>query len=263
MTVPSSSDRQRSVVIALAVVLALLAAAGLAVLLLRDTGDDRLAQPTPAPASPSPTASPTPSASTPAPAPPTEAPTAPADEGWPVDAAFLTPEAASAAEQPGWQVEETDGEPGPLLDPCAEGGFPLADAVEASDERVMTSEREPGGSGLGQEVFRYAGEQDAAAALSSYLDRVERCPRAPVEQDDAELERTVVRDASGEDRLLVRERYCNPACTDLYTTYVLVVRAADGLSVLRYSIGEDGDPEQGARALLDAAAEALRSAVRG
>ena len=92
---------------------------------------------------------------------------------------------------------------------------------------------------------------------------MERCPTGPTDVADHTIERTLVPDASDEARLLVRERYCGPECSDIATTYALVVRAADGLSVLSYGIGEDGDPEDGARPLLDAAAEALQSAVSG
>lgn len=263
----TTPEGQRRTVLALAGAVLALALVGLAVLLLRagSGGDDRLATPTAEPTSTSPAPSPEP---TPEPSPePSPPPVAPA--GWDVATAFLSPEAASDAELPGWSVDEgTEPEPGPLLDPCGDGDFPLSEAVAASDERAMSSsspEREAGGSHLQQEVFRYEAEQDAAAALSTYLDRVQQCPRQPVEDGDLghEVERTVVPEASGQDRLLVRERACNPGCTDNFTTYALVVHADDGLSVLRYAIGEDGDPGENAPALLDAAADALQAAVRG
>lgn len=250
----AAPDRTRTAVLAVAVVVALLALGGLTVLLLGGD-DDQLASTTP-------TASPTPSAPSPAPPPTPSAAATPEAATWEVSAAFVAPEAASAAEEPGWAVSMADAEPGPLLDPCGDGDFPLPDAV-ASDEQALESEREAGGSNLAQEVFRYETEQDAAAAFAAYLERVQRCPGAPVEGTSDVVESTVVEDASGEDRVLVREQYCNPACTDLYTTYSLVVRSADGLSVLAYSIGEDGDPIDGVRPLLDAAAEALQAAVTG
>lgn len=250
----ASPDRTRTAVLAVAVVVALLALGGLTVLLL-GVDDDRLASTTP-------TASPEPSAPSPAPPPEPSAATTPEAATWEVSAGFVTPEAASAAEEPGWAVSTTGAEPGPLLDPCGDGDFPLPDAV-ASDEQALESEREAGGSNLAQEVFRYETEQDAAAAFAAYLERVQRCPRAPVEGTSDVVESTVVVDASGEDRVLVREQYCNPACTDLYTTYALVVLAQDGLSVVGYAIGEDGDPADDARALLDVAAQALQTAVNG
>jgi hypothetical protein len=112
-----------------------------------------------------------------------------------------------------------------------------------------------------QQVFRYEGEQDAAEALSTYQQRVEDCPRSPVEGVDDEVESSVVTGASGPDRLLVRQRYCNPECTDLFTTYALVARTGAGLTVARYALSEDGDPAEGAAALLDAVATALADAV--
>ena len=157
-------DRSRNAVLAAAVVIALLAVVGLVVLLLGGFDDEGR------PASTAPTASATPTGSasaspTPSPAGPTAAP--PEAAPWEVDAAFVTPEAASAAEERGFSVSTEEGEPGPLLDPCGDGDFPLAGAIAASNERVLSSTREAGGSGLAQEVFRYATEQDAAAALAA------------------------------------------------------------------------------------------------
>lgn len=254
-------DRQRQAVIAAAVVIALLAAAGLGVLLLRGDEPDRLATPSPAPSSVPPSTAPTPTAepsASPSPSP------SPSPTGWEVATAFLSPEAASTAEEPGWTVDEdTEPEPGALLDPCREGGFPLDAEVAASDERTMSSEREVGGSFLRQEVFRYADAGAATRAVAEYADRVERCPSTPVEggPGDHTNEGTVVERA--DDRLLVRLRSCAPECSDLFTGYFLVARAEDGLTVAYYEVGEDGDPAEPAAALLDAAAEALAVAVRG
>jgi hypothetical protein len=260
MVMPApSSDRTRAALLVVAAVVAVLAVGGLVVLLLSGGGDDdRLV-------ASSPTASPTPAPSTspsPSPAPAATVPAEP--DPWALHAAFVTTEAAAAAEEPGWVSSSGDPDPGPLLDPCRDGVFPLPEAVQDSDERGMASEREAGGSTLAQEVFRYRTEQDAAAALTEYRERVERCSTTPVETMPSDSEELAVLDeASRDDRLLVRNRYCNPACTDLYTTYAMVVQAGDGLSVLTYAVGEDGDPSQYAPRLLDAAVEALQRAVTG
>lgn len=257
MTQPAP-EGQRRAVIAAAAVLAILAAAGIGVLIARGgSGADQVLAPTPAPtAAPSPSPEPSPSPS------PTPEPT-PTQEPWEVSDAFLPPEAASEAEEPGWAEVDHTPEAGPLLDPCAGDDIPLRESVAASDERALGAEQEAGGREIVQEVFRYTSGEDAAEALRTYRERVEQCPRKATEQDelDDEIESTVVEDASAEDRLLVRQRYCNPACTDLYTTYTLVASSGDGLTVLRYALGQDGDPEEGARALLDAAHEQLRTAV--
>ena len=182
--------------------------------------------------------------------------------GWEVTAAFLSPQAAGRAELPGWSVTDAPAVPGPLLDPCRSRWFPGQQDVLASAERQMTSQREAGGSALRQEVFRYRTARAAAAALRQYVQDVQRCPRGSVTgppQGDA-VQLSVVEDVPGRSAL-VRSRYCNPSCNDLFVEYYLLVRAADGLSALEYEVGEDGDPADGARALLRAAERRLRTAA--
>lgn len=166
-------------------------------------------------------------------------------------AAFLTPEQASQAEAPGWSVDEAY-EPAtePLLDPCGDQTEPPG--ARDSGERAMSSRREAGGSSLVQEVFVHDDDASAQAALEAYLDRVRRCPIAPAPQSppDHTVERSLVEVA--DDQVLVRERYCGPECTDLYTTWVLLCRAGRLLSVARYGITEDGDPHEATPPLLAA-----------
>jgi hypothetical protein len=163
--------------------------------------------------------------------------------------------------------EEYEPEAGPLLDSCGEAGFPRAEDVVASNERAIGSQREAGGSRLAQEVFRYASLQAAADALAGYADAVERCPerqspQAPEGYTDrySVVEQT---DADGVQRLLVRRQPCAPQgqCTAHFRTYLFAAQAGDGVTVADYGIGEDGDREDDARALLVAAAEQLAAAV--
>ncbi len=187
---------------------------------------------------------------------------------WEPAAAFLSPEAAAQAELPGWRVDEGyEPEAGPLLDPCGEADFPRADDVVASDERAMGSQREAGGSGLAQEVFRYASPRAAADASIGYADAVERCPerQSPQSPEGYTDRYSVVEqtDADGVQRLLVRRQPCMPQgqCAAHFRTYLFAAQAGDGVTVGDYGIGEDGDPEDAARALLVAAAEQLAAAV--
>lgn len=255
----TSSDRQRHAVIVAAAVLALLALAGAGVLLLRGSDAQApVARPT---TDTSPSATPS-SAPPPEPSPtPTPSPS-PSAGTWEPSDAFLTPEQASQAEGSDWALADFSSDPEPLLDPCGGDGVPQAEAVDAEQDRALTAEREIASNELLQEVYRYAGEQDAAAAFATYRQRVEACPRTPLDEGD-EIESSIVTERSSDDRLLVRQRYCNPECTDLFTRYAMVARSGAGLTVLRYAIGEDGDPAEPAGALLDAAAEALAAAVRG
>ena len=193
----------------------------------------------------------------PPPAPESDAPFAPSS-------AFLSPEEASAAEQPGWEVDRAyEPEAGPLLDPCRDGAVPLADDVTASDERAMGSRREVGGSGLQQEVWVYGSTQAAREAVAAYARSVERCPSAPAEMSppDHTVQSSLLTEGSA--RLLVRQRACAPTCNDLYTTYALVAQAGRGVTVATYAVGEDGDPVDAARALLDAVAARLAEAAGG
>ena len=187
---------------------------------------------------------------------------------WEPAAAFLSPEAAAQAELPGWRVdEEYEPEAGPLLDPCGEADFPRAEAVVASDERAIGSQREAGGSRLAQEVFRYSSPQAAAGALAGYADAVERCPeRQSPQAPEGYIDRySVVEQTSsdGVQQLLVRRQPCAPQgqCTAHFRTYLVAAQAGDGVTVADYGIGEDGDPDDDARALLVAAAEQLTAAV--
>lgn len=174
-------------------------------------------------------------------------------------AAFLTPEQAGQAEQPGWAVVEPY-EPAnePLLDPCGDQTEPPG--ARDSGERAMSSRREVGGSSLVQEVFVHDDAASAQAALEAYLERIRRCPTAPAQQapPDHTVERSLVPVADGQ--VLVRERYCGPGCTDLATSWVLLCRAGRLLSVARYGIGEDGDPEEWTRPLLAAVHRQLERA---
>lgn len=187
---------------------------------------------------------------------------------WEPAAAFLSPEAAAQAELPGWRVdEEYEPEAGPLLDPCGEADFPRAENVVASDERAIGSQREAGGSRLTQEVFRYSSPQAAAGALAGYADAVERCPerQSPQAPEGYTDRYSVVEltEADGVQRLLVRRQPCAPQgqCTAHFRTYLVAAKAGDGVTVADYGIGEDGDPQDDARALLVAAAEQLTAAV--
>lgn len=187
---------------------------------------------------------------------------------WEPAAAFLSPEAAAQAELSGWRVdEEYEPEAGPLLDPCGEADFPWAEDVVASDERAIGSQREAGGSRLAQEVFRYSSPQAAADALAGYADAVERCPeRQSPQAPEGYTDRYSVVEQTGSDgvqRLLVRRQPCAPQgqCTAHFRSYLVAAQAGDGVTVADYGIGEDGDPEDDARALLVAAAEQLTAAV--
>lgn len=191
----------------------------------------------------------------PPPAPEPDAPFAPSE-------AFLSPEQAAAAESPGWAVDEAyEPAPGPLLDPCGDGAAPLAGEVTASAERAMGSRRDVGGSSLQQEVYVYGSTQAARDAVAAYAAAVERCPSAasPTSPPGHTVRSSLV--VSGSSRLLVRRQGCAPTCTDLATTYALVAQAGRGVTVAAYGIGEDGDPAQAARALLDAVSAQLARAA--
>lgn len=199
---------------------------------------------------------------------PASSPAPTAAPAWDPAAAFLSPEAAAQAEEPGWTVSLGYApEAGPLLDPCGEGVFPRAHDVAASDEQAMSSTREAGGSGLAQEVFRYTSPEAAADALKTYADAVERCPeqQAPQSPEGYTNRFSVIEqtDVEGVRRLLVRRQPCTDQdqCTKHFRTYLFAAQTGDGVTVADYGIGEDGDPEDAARALLHAAAEQLGRAV--
>lgn len=120
---------------------------------------------------------------------------------------------------------------------------------------------------MAQEVFRYSSPRSAADALVGYVDAVERCPerQSPQAPEGYTVRYSVVEqaDADGVQRLLVRRQPCMPhgACTAHFRSYLFAAQAGDGVTAADYGIGEDGDPEDDARALLVAAAEQLAAAV--
>lgn len=188
---------------------------------------------------------------------------------WDLAAALLSPETAAAVEEPGWSVTEPyEPEAGPVLDPCGDEQFPRSGAIAASTERELGSTREAGGSDLVQEVFRYTSALEAADAFAGYAEAVERCPATPdPAADGLDVRHDVVAEdeADGVRRLLVQRRPCvgPDQCPPLYASYYLVAQAGDGLTAASYARGEDGDPADAARAMLEAIADQLDRAVRG
>jgi hypothetical protein len=187
----------------------------------------------------------------------------------PVEELFLTPAEATAAESPGWAVDDAyDPQPGPLVDLCGDGDFPRASDVLASGERRMTSEREAGGSELVQEVFRYSSPAAAGAAWDDYAAQVERCPERPAETAPEITVRSAAVPAPTTEelrRVLVREVPCTDgeACTEHFATYLMVAQTGELVTAAAYGIGEDGDPQDAALALLDALADRLRTVAAG
>ena len=133
----------------------------------------------------------------------------------------------------------------------------------------MSSQREAGGSSLLQEVYRYATATAAEQALAEYEQQFSRCsdtqdPNA----DEGWTIRSEVVDrqaGSGGTRTLVRRVPCSPegACTEHFSTYTMLVREVDAVTVVLYTIGEDGDPIEWARPLIAAVQERLREVVAG
>lgn len=184
---------------------------------------------------------------------------------WAMTEAFLPPEAAGEAEQPGWTVtSQLDPQDGPVADPCREGSAPLAEEVVEVVGRAMGSSREVGGSNLAQEVYRYSSPQSAADAFAVYEERYARCAEVPDDQaPEGQTIRSEVVDRAP-DRLLVRRIPCmSGGCTDHFSTYEMVVRVQDAVTVVAYAIAEDGDPAQDARALVAAVERRLREVVGG
>lgn len=187
---------------------------------------------------------------------------------WEPAAAFLSPQQAGQVELPGWAVdgEHVPGD-GPLLDPCGDGAF-MGDPVALS-ERALRSERETGGSRLVQQVVRYAGETEAAAAFDAFSAKVQECPQAPgLDGPDGDVTRFEVAGQGAVDgarTLLVQLRTCHPehGCLDSYRSYLMLVQHGDGLTDAYYGLGEDGDPADFAAALLDAVAQQLVRSVQG
>lgn len=184
----------------------------------------------------------------------------------PPSPALLTPEQASRAEQPGWTVDDPPAGPGPLFDPCADGTVPFVNATRFGAFRAMASEREAGGSRLVQSVVGFYDDRDAAAAFEEHAAAVVRCPETAVEGAEGYTTRFTVVSRSAEQggqRMLVQVQPCAPqnACTAHFRSYLFVAQTGNSLTTASYGILEDGDPEQDARALLDAAAQALAVAV--
>jgi hypothetical protein len=51
-------------------------------------------------------------------------------------------------------------------------------------------------------------------------------------------------DEAGARQLLVQRTSCNPACVTHFRDYVAVAQSENGLTVLSYGIGLDGDPQE-------------------
>ena len=191
---------------------------------------------------------------------------------WSTADALLSPEQAGAAEQPGWTVSASfvADDDSPVADPCGEEKVPVAEGRREQTERAMGSTREAGGSSLVQEVYRYDSAASAERAFAAYEQQYARCASAP--NPDAGgpgwTTRSEVMDREvgpAGRRLLVRRIPCSPegACTEHFSTYEIVVQQADGVSVVGYTIGEDGDPIEWARPLVVAVQERLRAVAGG
>lgn len=278
--------RRQRVVLACAAVVAAAALGGTASLALGSSGQDalRVADPTTSPtpeptatSAPSPDASPstTPTPASPSPSPAASAaPTSPPPPSttspspsppWSPSTGFLSPEAASAAEMPGWFVEEDHPPrlgPGPVVDPCGTDTYAATPADAA--ERAMSSLRESGGSGLTQRVSRFADAASTSAVYDDLLAAFARCPQAPA--DDGGTFHYAVEQTSGggTDRTaLVSVENCAPeGCLSGYRSFVLLAQSADGVSEVHYGVSEDSSPQDMAARLLGASADALRAAAR-
>lgn len=207
--------------------------------------------------------------------PPPPPPTEPAEEPrvepsgapWVPQQAFLSPDDAAAAEQPGW-APVAPGSTETLLDPCGEGAVAMPPGAVLAVERVtLSSRREAGGSSLVQEVTRYDGAASAGVAFDAYTDRVARCDGRPMPGDPGAVERLMAEVGAGPGGLrtaLIRRVPCyGDACTDHFATYALLAQAGDGLALAEYAIAEDGDPADDARALLEALGARLLETVAG
>lgn len=141
--------------------------------------------------------------------------------------------------------------------------MPLDDRVRDQGERVMGSTREVGGSSLVQELYAYESPADAEQAFAEYEQRYDRCASVQDPNNAAgwTIRSEVVDRSDG--GVLVRRIPCSPedACTEHFSTYTMLVREAEALTVVAYMIGEDGDPAEAARALLAAVQEQLRQVV--
>ena len=247
--------RRRRVALSSAVALTLVLAGGGALALSGRDEPDALR--------PAPFASPAPE--------PSDSPSPP-PRAWFLPDAFLSAEEAARAEWPGWVVDEA-AVPDNLTtvaDPCRSGEIPLVDRVGDQGERVMGSTREAGGSSLLQEIYRYDSASDARKAFEEYEQQYARCASVPDPNVDGEgwTIRSEVRRAELTPlgaSLLVRRIPCDPggACTEHFSTYEMVAQRAEALTVVGYTIGEDGDPAEEAAALLDAVQSRLAQVVSG
>jgi hypothetical protein len=200
-------------------------------------------------------------------APPQEAPTTSRSS---LTDGFLPPdEAAQATDQPGWRVTAPfTADPAPLADPCREGTTPVAAKVVEAAERGLDEEREHAGSSLVQEIHRYNSATAAHEAYRAYVDRYRRCARVPdphgSDGDTIRWELIGPQDPPYGDGELVRRTPCiSGSCVPHFSTYAMVVRVEDVLSVVGYSVREDRDPIEDAGRLLAAVGDHLREVVRG
>ena len=191
----------------------------------------------------------------------------PSARDWFLPDAFLPPVQAAEAELPGWMIQDSHAPDDitSVADPCQEGTLPLADQIRDQGEQAMGSEREAGGSSLLQEVYGYSSATTAEQAFAEYEQRYTRCASV---QDPNASEGWTIRSAVVEDtgaRVVVRRIPCSPeaACAEHFSTYVFLVRVADAVTVVAYTIAEDGDPAEEARALAAAVERRLREAVIG
>lgn len=200
---------------------------------------------------------------------PTEEPPPPRTTSWAVGDAFLSPERASQVESEGWRVPARQTpDPAPLADLCGTGTVPGADRLREQAERAMSSTREAGGSSLAQEVYRYDSAETAKAAFAESLAGISRCeevqdpndePGNTIRSEHVHAERRGTYEA-----VLLRRVPCKSgSCVDHWATYLMLVHAAEALTVVGYTIAEDGDPRAEAEALLTAVAEHLAQTVGG
>lgn len=186
---------------------------------------------------------------------------------WRPSDAFLGPDDATAAEPTSWRATG-GGDVRMLLDPCSDPDYPRRDALAETGLQTLVAEREIGGSLLVQQVLRYTDGEAAEEAFDAYLERTVRCPEQSLGDPEQvlRLSSEISASAGAGRQALVRQVPCSvgtDSCADHFTTYVLVAVVGDGLMLATYEQGEDGDPADEARALLDAAAGRLRAVVTG
>lgn len=186
---------------------------------------------------------------------------------WDTANAFLSPQAATLAEQPGWAVVP-DYPPGPfvVLDACRDRDMRYSESQIHSLERRIASQREAGGSQLTQEVTQYFSQEVAEDVFIEHVDELRQCPTQSPRQDPSSTIRHEVvarRTIDGGQSMLVREQPCGSqgGCTAHFAYYVMVVQIGNGVTLAEYTLLEDGDPAQDAESLLTAVEQALRAAV--